>query len=270
MDIRSLHDTPLSQIVECLLISFEDYFVTMPSDIDYWRDRFKAARVDLRLSFGAFHGDQLVGFIIHGIDHYHGLYTAFNTGTGVIPQHRGQQVVDQIYQYAIPLLRAKGIEQCALEVIQKNHRAIRVYQRMGFHIQRHLLCFKGNISLPTAALQLTPSPFEKVQHLRTAHNYYSWDNVEAAVKTGGSIYNTYLVASEGRDIGFFTLNLKNGYVAQFEAEAEDFPELLAGIQQIRKDVRINNVDQERAEVILFLLAAGLENHIDQYEMAMKI
>ncbi len=270
MEIRSLNQTPLRTIVDCLLIAFEDYFVPMPSDVNYWADRFKGARVDLALSYGAFEGERLVGFIIHGIDVYKGQRTAFNTGTGVIPAFRSRKIVDQIYAYSLPKLKEQGITQCALEVIQDNHRAIRVYERIGFSITRNFLCFKGSLKQESEDLEVTPASFEQVQCLRTDHQLYSWDNVNAAIQTAGSIYNTFLVRSGERDIGFFTINPKNGYLAQYEASPDDFPSLLAGIQAIHPDVRINNVDQERAETILFLLSAGLDNHIDQYEMVMQI
>lgn len=270
MEIRSLAQTSLKDIVDCLLIAFEDYFVPMPSDLNYWADRFKGARVDLALSYGAFAGDQLTGFIIHGIDDYKGYRTAFNTGTGVIPEYRGQRIVDQIYEYSIPLLQDGGITQCALEVIQDNHRAIRVYERIGFSITRNFLCFKGQLQQSPEELKLSQTPFEEVQCLRTEHQLYSWDNVNAAIRTAGSIYNTYRVTHGDRDIGFFTVNPKNGYLAQYEAEPDDFPSLLVAVQSLHPSVRINNVDQERAETVLFLLAAGLDNHIDQYEMIMKI
>lgn len=270
MEIRSLAQTPLRAIVDCLLIAFEDYFVPMPSDVNYWADRFKGARVDLELSYGAFAGEQLVGFIIHGIDNYKGHFTAFNTGTGVIPAYRSQKIVDQIYAFALPKLKQQGISQCALEVIQDNHRAIRVYERIGFSITRNFLCFKGKLQQPPEELKVEPVSFEQVQGLRMDHQLYSWDNVNAAIETAGSIYTTYLVKNGAQEIGFFTINAKNGYLAQYEASPDDFPSLLAGIQTVHPEVRINNVDQERAEIILFLLSAGLDNHIDQYEMQMKI
>ncbi len=270
MEIRSLAQTSLQDIVDCLLIAFKDYFVPMPSDLNYWADRFKGARVDLALSYGAFSDNQLVGFIIHGIDDYKSHRTAFNTGTGVIPDYRGQQIVDRIYNHCIPLLKQGGITQCALEVIQDNHRAIRVYERIGFSITRNFLCFKGQLQQEPEELEVSQVSFEEVQCLRTEHQLYSWDNVNAAIQTAGPIYTTYRVKRGDRNIGFFTINPKNGYLAQYEASPEEFPSLLAAVQSIQPTVRINNVDQERAETILFLLSAGLDNHIDQYEMLMKI
>ena len=68
MEIRSLADTNLSDIVACLLEAFEGYFVKMPESIDYWEERFRGARVEYELSFGMFDQDRLVAFIMNGID----------------------------------------------------------------------------------------------------------------------------------------------------------------------------------------------------------
>ena len=46
MEIRSLKYVELSVIIDCLLKSFSDYFVKMPSDIDYWKSRYTGARVN--------------------------------------------------------------------------------------------------------------------------------------------------------------------------------------------------------------------------------
>ncbi len=272
MEVRSLQDTPLQTIVDCLLISFEDYFVPMPTQLGFWEDRFKGARVDLGLSFGCFEQERLVGFIINGIDDHLGNLTAFNTGTGVIPNHRGKKVVDQIYDFAIPVLQKAGVQKCALEVVQANDRAVRVYERIGFHITKKFLCFKGQLPAANEVLEVQTIPFSEVAaRNKPFHHYYSWDNMNAAVTTAGLIYTTYIVRDQtGEEVGYFTMNSKNGYLAQYESFQDDFNPLLKGISQIRREVRINNVDIERADVVIFLLAAGLDNHIDQFEMEMGI
>ena len=65
MKIRSLENTAIEDIVFAILVSFENYFVTMPTDPNYWSQRFKRARVDFSLSFGMFVDDMLIGFIIN-------------------------------------------------------------------------------------------------------------------------------------------------------------------------------------------------------------
>jgi hypothetical protein len=41
------------------------------------------------LSFGAFDGDQLVGFTLNGLGPFEGKRTVYDTGTGTIPAYRG-------------------------------------------------------------------------------------------------------------------------------------------------------------------------------------
>jgi len=102
MKIKSLETTSLHEIVTCFSEAFADYIIKMPNDPVFWKERWRLARVRYDLSFGAFEGDQMVGFIMIGVDQDAGHLTAFNTGTGVIPAFRGRQIVDKIYEKAIP------------------------------------------------------------------------------------------------------------------------------------------------------------------------
>ncbi len=83
MLIRHLNQFELDKIVECLILAFDGYFVKMPSELDYWKEKFYLARVDYSLSFGAFDGDKLVAFIMNGIDYHNEVLSAFNTGTSI-------------------------------------------------------------------------------------------------------------------------------------------------------------------------------------------
>ena len=271
MKIKNLSTTPLEDIVACTCDAFADYFVKMPSDVEYWRKRYKGARVDYKLSFGAFDQNKLVAFIINGIDEIDGIPVAFNTGTGVIEAYRGRKLVDQIYQHAIPILKDHGIQKCQLEVIQKNGRAIRVYERIGFKIQRGLNCFKGEIVADAAKVTIQKVNFKDfIGTPNPHHHFYSWDNNNHAVLASGSIYETYLVRNSQQDaIGHFVIN-QSGYLAQFEAKDDHFTELMSGIAQISKAVRTNNVDDRRTTVLKQLEKHGIKNVINQYEMEMDI
>ena len=83
MIIKTLTDTPGKEIVECLLDAFSDYFVKMPSDVHYWKNQFKGARVRYTSSAGMYENHFLAGFIVHVIDLYKGELTTFNSGNGV-------------------------------------------------------------------------------------------------------------------------------------------------------------------------------------------
>lgn len=84
---------------------------------------------------------------------------------------------------------------------------------------------------------------------------------------GGDFYTTYEVNdSEGKYIGYFVVNPKVGYLAQFECEDDDLEKLLSGAAQVNENMATNNIDEKRVGVIEGLERFGLENKINQYEM----
>lgn len=274
MKIRSLETTPLYLIIDCLLESFKDYFVTMPPDLSYWETRFRAARVDLKYSYGMFENEKLIGFIINGIDTITENPTAFNTGTGVLPTYRGNRIVDRLYQHATPLLKESGISHCRLEVIFDNKRAIKVYQGIGFHIARRLHCFKGNLAGPKREDLLV----KKTSHQTIFgssypdEKLYSWDHSRQAVLASGKMYQSFLVLNNlQQELGYFTFNPSTGYLARLEkAEVGTYGDILNAVKQVAGEVKMNNVDETRTSLRTALTNAGLKNFIDQYEMEMKL
>lgn len=271
MRSATLESVPTADVIHCLNDAFSNYFVPMPTAISFWEKRFHAARVDWSLSQGIFEKNKLVAFAIHGVDSYKGVLTAFNTGTGVVEAHRGLQLVDRMYATALSQLQTKGIKKCMLEVIQENARAIRVYERIGFSITRSLACFKGKIQLPKQPIRLEKIGFADVIKLpQRKHKLYSWDNTNVAVERFGD-YALYSVKTQNETyLGYFIIEPKSGYIAQLEAENKDFLPLFNGIQQISNEIRINNIDPTRIELIKVLAKIGLQNTINQYEMEMTL
>lgn len=276
MEIKSLKHAALAEIVDCLVASFADYFVQMPADVAYWESRFAGARVDYSLSYGMFDKGKLLGFIMQGIDRRQGERVAFNTGTGVLPAYRGQQVVDRLYAFALPELKAAGVNKCALEVIQKNEKAIRVYERIGFKRTREYKCFRGELNPPVEDVFLHETAFEEIEKINSPyHPLYSWDNCNGAIRALKDVYKSYILTDKAdTPLGFFVIHPLSGYLAQFEVnkpeEIDNWKKLFAGIAAISKTVKINNIDSRRKEVISILPELGLENHVDQYEMEMPL
>lgn len=276
MEIKNLGQTDLDAIVECFLHAFSGYFVQLPTQTSYWENRFRIARADYHLSFGVFENGKLVAFIINGIDKHEGELTAFNTGTGVIPDFRNRQLVDKMYAEAIPAFKTKGIKKCVLEVVQKNDRAIRVYERIGFKKTREYLCFKGEISMDYPGIEVREIDFEKIKSFPNPnHHFYSWDNYTEAMALSQKSCRFYEVFDEkGKAVGFFILNPELTFLPQFEIfeenEKGNWEKLFAGIKKISPTVKINNVDARRSDLIRAISAAGPENYINQFEMEMKI
>ena len=94
------------------------------------------------LSFGAFADNKLVSFTLNGIGWYNGQKTAYDTGTGTIEEFRGKGIASKIFTDSIPFLRAAGVTQYLLEVLQHNTNAVSVYQKLGFNVSREFNYFK--------------------------------------------------------------------------------------------------------------------------------
>lgn len=272
MEVRPLDQTPLEEIVECLSLSFADYFVKMPKDPAYWKARWKGARVDYRFSYGMFDQDQLVGFMVHGADFKNGIFTAFNTGTGVIPEYRGRGIVRQMYKLALQEFKDRGIQQCTLEVIQNNESAIRAYQKVGFEITRKLKCYQGKLpARQENVVQLKKGQLQFFDWDQYAGQvYYSWDHMRTAILLLEKQYELYKVFQDRQPRGYFIINPQTGYLAQFDIDNRKCPGhwsiLFEGIGQICPQVKIINVDKREKAKTLLLDYLGLDNYIDQYEM----
>lgn len=272
MEIKNLKDTSLSDIVQAITTSFADYFVQLSSDVTYWEKRFEAARVDYGLSFGMFENGQLIGFIINGIDKLGNVKTAFNSGTGVMASSRGHKIIDQLYTHAVPYFKETGITQCTLEVIRQNERAIHVYERIGFHVSKDLKCYKGTLTVTDPEVTVQQVSFSQLADTAKVYDqFYSWDNTTAAITASGGRYQCYQVFKGTDNIGYFILNPVTNHLIQFEATAPNsMKPLLSGIATVAPEIKINNVDGTRTEVIASLQEAGLDNFIDQYEMQMSL
>ncbi|WP_375563163.1 GNAT family N-acetyltransferase [Bernardetia sp. OM2101] len=281
MEIRNLSEINFDTLIDCFLLSFENYFVKMPTDADYYKQRWQTAKVDYRLSYGMFDDEKLVGFIIHAIDERNSKKTAYNTGTGVIPSHRGQKIIPSIYEYAIADLRKNGIEKSVLEVITENKKAIKTYQHVGFELTKQYKCFTGELKLENQFRDITNFELKKVNYSDINwselpnQNAYSWDNHFKIIKNGN--YEYYQVWTNERLESFFVINPKNGYIAQFEilkynqmSKNQVFQRLFYNINTIIPFIKINNIDTKLQDKIDFLGSIGIENVIDQYEMEMNL
>ena len=273
MTVRHLEDIDFEVIMDCFLSAFENYFVQMPTNHEFYRERWKAAGVRYDLSYGMFDNDKLVGFIINAIDNRQGHLTAYNSGTGVIPKYRGQRIVKSIYDYAIPDLAKNGIKKCQLEVIIENVKAIKSYEGIGFKICKYYKCFSGRILTKNQSnYNLKEITFKTINwEVLPNQVKYSWDNQSESLEKGNYKYFQILVENEVQS--FFAINPENGYIAQLEVLKKSdlsWQMLFSAIQTINKTVRINNIDDSLIDKIKAVETAGLKNTVDQYEMELTL
>lgn len=273
MEVKKLENIKFEIIVDSFLKSFENYYVKVPTDKNYYKNRWKIAKVDYALSYGMFDGEKLVGFVINAIGNRNGIKIAFNTGTGVLPEYRGKRIVKTIYDFAIPDLKINGVTKCSLEVIIENTKAIKSYQSIGFNICKTFNCFNGEIRLKS---------FEKIELNKIDYHcfdwknlpnqdLYSWDFKSEVIKNGD--YEYYQIIKDNFIESFFVINPKNEYLAQFEILKESdgcLNRLFQGIREVSNSIKIINVDTSLNEKIDFINSIELSNTINQYEMEMNL
>lgn len=279
MQIKNLRDTNFQSIVNCFNEAFANYFVPIHATVDYLTLRWKGARIDPELSFGAFDGDKIVAFMFIGVDTHYGKITAHNDGTGVIPDYRGRRLVDKMYAAALPHFKARGIEQCSLEVIQENARAIAVYERIGFKKLRGVNCFGGAIITKN-----TPMPANlTVQEMANPNweAYQScfdfepcWNNSLNWVKAISDNYAFFEVYDNQQFAGFGIVD-QSGSLPIFgihpDFRQKGFGRILFEKMAIeRTKLRTNNVEDTAVATLQFLEKMGMQNSINQYEMLMGI
>ncbi len=137
---RTMAETTDGEIYDAFFEAFSDYLVQM----DMHPGRFKAMNLrrgyDPHISMGAFHGDRLVGFILNGLRQWEGRPTAYDAGTGVVPEFRKMGITTRLFNDLLNVLRAKGVEVYLLEVIKENDPARELYLKQGFQISRGFSC----------------------------------------------------------------------------------------------------------------------------------
>lgn len=263
MELVSLDTVDFNDFIAAMLKAFEGYFVKMPESTDYWRKRYARAKVDFEKSYAVKINGELAAMVVNAIDYEEGILTAYNTGTGVVPEHRGKKLIDFIYDQTIPALKDHGVSRLQLEVIDKNDRAIKLYERIGFTSDRKLLCYSGEWTAHNNSANFAKGTLSQIAQFSSSK--YSWDFTSNRIEDLSDFYQLYY-----QDKNYFVINPESGYVAQLESKDSNWQGLFNEMAKYSGVLKINNVDENRKDLIEFLNASQLTNVIDQYEMSLLI
>jgi GNAT superfamily N-acetyltransferase len=274
--ITNLSDTSLSELTRCFNESFSDYFVKFNATENYLAKRWKIGRVNFDLSFGYFVDDVLRGFIIHGIDMRDGKLTAHNCATGIEPAYRGKGILGEIYQAAIPALLERNINFSTLEVISKNKKAIRAYEKAGFNLRPTLLhCYAGqptiNISQSkNITVKKTKNPDFPFYKLCRDFDP-TWEMKESALNIFPDEFEYHEIFLDNIKIGYLIFFPSTSSIQQFAIHKEyrnkGFGKIIfKNLMQEYPTIRVNNVPETAVNTVTFLNNIGMQNHVDQYEM----
>ncbi len=142
-ELRFLSKDDLPDVYATFVEAFSDYAVDMRYNTEPgFTHRAVKNSVEFGSSVGAYDGGRMVGFTLVGVDDWRGTRCAFDAMTGIVKSHRGQGIAGKMFDTTLPRLRAAGVKEFWLEVLQSNAPAIKAYQRTGFKTVREFDCFQ--------------------------------------------------------------------------------------------------------------------------------
>lgn len=279
MHIGTLEQVSLPQLTQAFNEAFGDYMIPLQLTEVAMAGKIKSENIQLHLSAGCFDGEALVAFILHGYDVWSGSPFVYNGGTGVCPNYRGQGLTHKMYTYLIEMLKAQGIYNHLLEVIEGNTKAIKAYQRVGFQTVRHFDCYKGHVSFANKQHlkpeRITAEQFAHLQHWNTVKP--SWQNSTAAVLRHLPQHQLWGVIREGECIACVAYAPANGRIKQI-AVAPAYrrqgigSSLLAWLQQQNSSetMTISNVDAADNGIKAFFKKSGMQLYLRLMEMQLTV
>lgn len=267
------------QLCQVFNEAFSDYVIPMQLTVSLLQQKMEGESIQLDCSAGAFQGDALCGFILHGRDESCP-EVLYNGGTGVVPMARGRHLVQELYEHFIPAYQQQGVKEILLEVIASNQKAIKAYENAGFERQRNFLCFKGEVSLGKKAtsgiiIQKSYLPAEGLLG-PFADQVPSWSNSIASVRREKQYTTTWVAIYENEVVGYISVFLASRRIRQIGVRKDMRRKGIgtALMQQaaatLGNPFTLINVDEGNESLIAFLKKSGMSHILTQQEMKLKI
>lgn len=148
LEIRRLNTCTFDEALHIWNEGFKGYFVDMTLSMDAYIARFHKDGLSPKYSFVAFSDGKPAGFLLNGIRTNEGKRVAWNGGTGVSPEFRGQGVGKVLVEAALNLYSEEGVEIATLEALSTNNVAIALYQKCGYEVIDRLVFLEHEGALP--------------------------------------------------------------------------------------------------------------------------
>lgn len=283
MEIRSLAGTEPEIIFKAFKRGFSDYEVQI--NRQQFMTMIKRRGFDPDLSFAAFENGDIISFTLNGTGTFNGKYTAYDTGTGTLPDHRGKGLATKIFEYSIPWLKKNAMEQYLLEVLQHNIKAVSVYRKLGFEATREFNYFVKNVEEISNKTKNNAIPYliksidlQDVIPVEGFRDFApSWQNSFEALERAPDTFIT-LGAYDGDMLcGYCILEPAAGDIPQIAVERESRRKGIADLllheaQQLNESriIKIVNSDIECTSVTGFLRSKNIDVTGKQFEMIRQL
>lgn len=279
MTIHTLESTSIQDLVQVFNASFEGYFLPIQFNEETLSDKIKSDNIFLDYSVGVSVNDQLVAFILTGIDSKNNQMLSYNAGTGVIPEFRGQHLPQKMYDYLLPLLHKNNIHKHYLEVITENLKAKKIYENIGYQTTKKVACFKGKITEPNYPFDYKIFEFDFVAE-PTIESFWNhqptYQNTLSSINRNKNAHTFLGVFSENGLLGYIIYTNSNSKVKQFGVDKNHRKSSLGHylFYEVQKanptqEISLINIDTNDTETITFLQKIGLSTIIEQFEMVLQ-
>jgi ribosomal protein S18 acetylase RimI-like enzyme len=284
IELRPLAGVSWETLAQVFNAAFSDYAVPMAMSAEGLAAMQVRRGYAAEHSYGAFLGDELVGFALTGIGGLGGLggldgldgEVAYNGGTGVVPAHRRGQLGKRLVEAVAAQVPARRY---VLEVIEDNGAAVALYRRLGFVEQRRLQCWTlaapgaagpgdGASSRGARADGLAEQSLAELEAALAERDIQpSWQNTLAALRRAvepplvlGDEHGAVAVFPSSGDVPLLCVrrsSRRQGHGRRLLAAAQ---------ARAGRGLRLINVDARDEGISAFLSAAGATRTVVQLEM----
>lgn len=273
------------RLYQATLDAFANYVVEYQPTKEALERMFLIENIDFGLSVGTFDGEEMVGFMLNGTGTWKDKKTIYDGATGVVPSHRNRGLSRRMFDFILPVLHENNFEQYLLEVITVNKPALRLYQSLGFEIQREVGVFRQKSVLPVGA----PPPGVEIREMKdpdwklleTFWTYEpSWQNSIAAMRRSfaddriiKTILGLYL---DDEPAGYGIVFHRTGNVPQLAVakahRGRGFGRFILNALQEKsgKPLYVLNVDLGAKEILALFNEENFELLTKQYEMLLEL
>ena len=283
MEIKSLSQVCFDELFEAFDQAFADYEVQL-NKVEL-STMLKRRGFESKASFGALDGNKIVSFTCNGIGDFYGTPTAYDTGTGTLEEYRGKGLATQVFNYSIPFLKALGIKDYLLEVLQHNTGAFSVYRKLGFEVTREFYYFKLKNDQVSKIVRTLDFPYVlkpiRIDEYNSIPGFWdfkpSWQNSMEAIARCLDDFICSGVFFEGKLIGYGVFEPVSGDVTQIAVDKQFrrrgvgsllFQEMLESNKH--HSIKIINTDIECHSITAFLQSKNIEPAGKQFEMIKRL
>lgn len=193
MEIKKLSEYNFEEATQIWNSSFEDYLVNASMTLEQFIARFGLENVSPENCIVGVIDGKPVGFVRSGIKMVHGKKFAWNGGTAVVKNYRGQGIGKKLMNHVLDLYKEKNVELSTLEAFSHNDNAVALYKNVGYQVVDKLIFLENDGKLEANSFEYEGNFIDvyglpqDVQTLSFYEHFSPWQNQCTNIRDGLSL-----------------------------------------------------------------------------------